>query len=192
MGPKVTIDSATLMNKGLEIIEAHHLFGLAPSEIDVFVHPQSIVHGMVEFCDGSMVAQLGPPDMRVPIAHCLAWPARIDGAARLDLARMANLTFDAPDEVRFPALALAREALEAGGGAPTVLNAANEIAVGEFLNGKIGFGGIPALVRATIEAADARGVMGEPKDVEGALAIDHVARSLARDLVREIALKASY
>jgi len=192
MGPKVTIDSATLMNKGLEIIEAHHLFGLALSDIDVFVHPQSVVHGIVEFRDGSMVAQLGPTDMRVPIAHCLAWPGRIDGNPRLDLARMANLTFDAPDMVRFPALALAREALEAGGGAPTVLNAANEIAVGEFLNRKIGFGGIPALVRATIEAADARGLLGEPKDVEAALAVDHVARSLARDLVPEIALKASY
>jgi 1-deoxy-D-xylulose-5-phosphate reductoisomerase len=192
MGPKVTIDSATLMNKGLEIIEAHHLFGLAAPEIDVFVHPQSIVHGLVEFRDGSMVAQLGPTDMRVPIAHCLAWPGRIDGNPRLDLARMANLTFDAPDMERFPALALAREALEAGGGAPTVLNAANEIAVGEFLNRKIGFGGIPALVRATIEAAGARGLLGEPANVEAALAVDHISRSLAKELVPEIALKASY
>jgi 1-deoxy-D-xylulose-5-phosphate reductoisomerase len=192
MGPKVTIDSATLMNKGLEIIEAHHLFGLPASEIDVFVHPQSIVHGLVEYRDGSMVAQLGPTDMRVPIAHCLAWPGRIDGNPRLDLARMANLTFDAPDMVRFPALALAREALDAGGGAPTVLNAANEVAVGEFLNRRISFGGIPALVRATLEAADGRGLLGEPADVDGALAVDHISRSLARDLVPEIALKASY
>lgn len=191
MGPKVTIDSATLMNKGLEIIEAHHLFGVSSSEIDVFVHPQSIVHGLIEFRDGSMVAQMGPTDMRVPIAHCLAWPGRIDGNPRLDLARMANLTFDAPDLERFPALALAREALEMGGGAPTVLNAANEIAVGEFLNRRIGFGSIPALVRATIEAAGARGLLGEPQEVEDALAVDHVARSLARDLVPEIALKAS-
>jgi 1-deoxy-D-xylulose-5-phosphate reductoisomerase len=192
MGPKVTIDSATLMNKGLEIIEAHHLFGLPVSEIDVLVHPQSIVHGMVEYRDGSMVAQLGPTDMRVPIAHCLAWPGRIDGTPRLDFARMANLTFDAPDLVRFPALALAREALATGGAAPTVLNAANEIAVGEFLDRKIGFEGIPALVRATIEAADARGLLGEPADVDGALSVDHISRSLAKDLVREIALKASY
>jgi 1-deoxy-D-xylulose-5-phosphate reductoisomerase len=192
MGPKVTIDSATLMNKGLEIIEAHHLFGFGAKEIDVFVHPQSIVHGLVEYCDGSMVAQIGPTDMRVPIAHCLAWPGRIDGNPRLDLARMAQMTFEAPDVVRFPALGLAREALEAGGAAPTVLNAANEVAVGEFLDRRISFSGIPALVRATIEAADARGLLGEPADVDAALAVDHVSRSLARDLVPEIALKASY
>jgi 1-deoxy-D-xylulose-5-phosphate reductoisomerase len=192
MGPKVTIDSATLMNKGLEVIEAHHLFAVGPAKIDVFVHPQSVVHGLVEFCDGSMVAQLGPTDMRVPIAHCLGWPGRIDGNPRLDLARMANLTFDTPDTVRFPALAIAREALEAGGGAPTVLNAANEIAVGEYLNHRIGFTGIPALVRATLEAADQRGLLKEPADVDSALAVDHVSRSLARELVPEIALKASY
>lgn len=191
MGPKVTIDSATLMNKGLEIIEAHHLFDLPAGMIDVFVHPQSIVHGMVEYRDGSMVAQLGPTDMRVPIAHCLAWPERIDAATRLEFARLANLTFEAPDQVRFPALRLARLALESGGGAPTVLNAANEIAVGEFLERRIGFAGIPALVEATIEAADARGLLSEPVDVEAALAIDHNARSLARALVPEIALKAS-
>src|SRR5262249_42875597 len=118
MGPKVTIDSATLMNKGLEVIEAHHLFALAPSEIDVLVHPQSIVHGLVEFRDGSLIAQLGSPDMRIPIAHCLAWPKRISGPAqRLDLARHGTLTFENPDLTRFPALALARRALEAGGGA---------------------------------------------------------------------------
>jgi 1-deoxy-D-xylulose-5-phosphate reductoisomerase len=192
MGPKVTIDSATLMNKGLEIIEAHHLFGIGSKQIDVFVHPQSIVHGLVEYCDGSMVAQIGPTDMRVPIAHCLAWPGRIDGNPRLDLARMAQLTFEAPDTVRFPCLALAREALETGGAAPTVLNAANEIAVGEFLERRIGFSGIPALVRATLEAADARGLLSEPADVDAALAVDHVSRSLARELVPEIALKASY
>src|SRR3954468_15226591 len=128
MGPKVTIDSATLMNKGLEVIEAHHLFGLAPDEIDILVHPQSIVHGLVEFRDGSLIAQLGSPDMRIPIAHCLAWPERIDGPApRLDLPQGAPLPFEDPDLVRFPALGLARRALEAGGGAPTVLNAANEV-----------------------------------------------------------------
>lgn len=191
MGPKVTIDSATLMNKGLEIIEAHHLFDLPAGMIDVFVHPQSIVHGMVEYRDGSMVAQLGPTDMRVPIAHCLAWPDRIDAATRLDFARLENLTFEAPDPVRFPALRLARLALETGAGAPTVLNAANEIAVGEFLDGRIGFTGIPALVEATIEAASARGLLTEPQDLEAALGIDHTARSLARELVPQIALKAS-
>jgi len=191
MGPKVTIDSATLMNKGLEIIEAHHLFDVPAAMIDVFVHPQSIVHGMVEYCDGSMVAQLGPTDMRVPIAHCLAWPDRVEAATRLEFARLQNLTFEAPDPVRFPALRLARLALEAGAGAPTVLNAANEIAVGEFLERRIGFSGIPGLVEATIEAASARGLLAEPADVEAALAIDYNARSLARDLVREFASKAS-
>ncbi len=191
MGPKVTIDSATLMNKGLEIIEAHHLFDAPAAQIDVFVHPQSIVHGLVEYRDGSMVAQIGPTDMRVPIAHCLAWPDRIDAATRLDFARLQNLTFEAPDPVRFPALRLARLALETGAGAPTVLNAANEIAVVEFLEGRISFPGIPALVEATIEAASARGMLVEPADVEAALAIDHNARSLARALVPQIALKAS-
>ena len=117
MGPKITIDSATLMNKGLELIEAHHLFALKPDEIDVLVHPQSVVHGLVEFRDGSVMAQLGSPDMRIPIAHCLAWPERIDGpAARLDLAQVRELTFEAPDLVRFPALALARRALADGRG----------------------------------------------------------------------------
>jgi 1-deoxy-D-xylulose-5-phosphate reductoisomerase len=191
MGPKVTIDSATLMNKGLEIIEAHHLFDMPAAQIDVFVHPQSIVHGMVEYRDGSMVAQLGPTDMRVPIAHCLAWPDRIDAATRLDFARLQNLTFEAPDPVRFPALRLARLVLETGGGAPTVLNAANEIAVAEFLERRIGFSGIPALVEATIEAASARGLLAEPTDVDGALAIDHNARTLALGLVPQFALKAS-
>jgi len=192
MGPKVTIDSATLMNKGLEIIEAHHLFALAPAEIDVLVHPQSIVHGFVEFRDGSIVAQLGSPDMRIPIANCLAWPERIDWPApRLDLASVGTLSFEMPDLDRFPALLLARQALEAGGGAPTVLNAANEVAVAEFLAGRLGFTGIVALVGATLDAAQRRGLTVEPKNIEGALAIDHNARSLARDLLPEIALKAS-
>ena len=149
------------MNKGLELIEAHHLFALPPDEIDVLVHPQSVVHGLVEFRDGSVVAQLGSPDMRIPIAHCLAWPRRIDGPApRLDLAQVANLTFEAPDLARFPALALARRALETGGAAPTVLNAANEVAVGEFLAGRIGFSAIPALVEATLDAAAGAGPFG--------------------------------
>jgi 1-deoxy-D-xylulose-5-phosphate reductoisomerase len=192
MGAKITIDSASMMNKGLEVIEAHHLFALSSEEIDVIVHPQSVVHGLVEFRDGSFIAQLGSPDMRIPIAHCLAWPVRIDGAAaRLDLARVAALSFEAPDLVRFPALALARQALEAGRGAPTVLNAANEIAVAAFVDRRLGFAGIPALVGATIDTADRQGVLKEPETVDQALSVDHVARSLARDLLPEIAAKAS-
>jgi 1-deoxy-D-xylulose-5-phosphate reductoisomerase len=191
MGPKVTVDSATLMNKGLELIEAHHLFALPSNQIDVLVHPQSVVHGLVEFRDGSVVAQLGPPDMRVPIAHCLAWPERIDGPApRLDLAKVRELNFEAPDLARFPALGLARRALEAGGGAPTVLNAADEVAVAEFIAGRIGFTDIAALVEATLERAAGRGLLAEPTGIEAALAIDHMARSLARDLLLEIAVKA--
>jgi 1-deoxy-D-xylulose-5-phosphate reductoisomerase len=192
MGPKVTIDSATLMNKGLEIIEAHHLFSLSSDEIDVLVHPQSVVHGLVEFRDGSVVAQLGSPDMRIPIAHCLAWPRRIDGpAARLDLAALHELTFEAPDLDRFPALALAQRALETGGAAPTVLNAADEVAVGEFIAGRIGFPAIAALVEATLERAGAQGLLAEPAGIDAALSVDHIARSLARDILPEIAVKAS-
>jgi 1-deoxy-D-xylulose-5-phosphate reductoisomerase len=190
MGPKVTIDSATLMNKGLELIEAHHLFALDPAKIDVIVHPQSVVHGLVEFRDGAVVAALGPPDMRVPIAHCLAWPARMDGPApRLDLGRIGALTFEAPDLGRFPALRLARHALEAGAGAPTILNAANEIAVEEFLAGRLGFTGIAALAEATVAAASSRPFMREPATIEEALAIDHDARLVARHLLPEIAVK---
>ncbi len=192
MGPKVTIDSATLMNKGLELIEAHHLFGLPPDALDVVVHPQSVVHGLVEFRDGSVVGQLGSPDMRIPIAHCLAWPVRMGTpAARLDLARIATLTFEVPDTVRFPALALARRALAAGGAAPTILNAANEIAVQEFVSRRLGFSGIPALVEATLNAAERQGTMAEPQSVEDALAIDHNARRLATSLLPEIAAMAS-
>jgi len=190
MGAKITIDSATMMNKGLELIEAHHLFGFASDQIDIVVHPQSIVHGIVEYRDGSMIAQLGPPDMRVPIANCLAWPERMPGAARLDFKQMATLTFEPPDPVRFPALALAREALVAQNGAPTVLNAANEIAVHEFIGGRLGFAGIAALVEATIENAEGRGIMREPLDVDDAIAVDHNSRSLAQSLLPEIAAKA--
>jgi 1-deoxy-D-xylulose-5-phosphate reductoisomerase len=191
MGAKVTIDSATLMNKGLELIEAHHLFALAPEQIDVLVHPQSIVHSLVEFCDGSLIAQLGSPDMRIPIAYCLAWPERIAGPApRLDLARTATLTFEEPDLPRFPALTLARRAMEAGGALPTVLNAANEVAVGEFLARRLNFAGIPALVEATLEAAVSRNWTAEPENVDEALSIDHNARLLARALLPEIAAKA--
>jgi len=192
MGPKVTIDSATLMNKGLELIEARHLFGLAPDELDVLVHPQSVIHGLVEFRDGSVIAQLGSPDMRIPISHCLAWPARMGTpAARLDLAKLSSLTFEEPDPVRFPALAIARRALSTGGAAPTILNAANEIAVAEFVGRRLSFNGIPALVEATLDAAERRGEMAEPQSVEEAVAIDHNARSLAADLLPEIAAMAS-
>ena len=188
MGPKVTIDSASLMNKGLELIEAHHLFALPPDEIDVLVHPQSVVHGLVEFRDGSVVAQLGPPDMRVPIAHCLAWPERIDGPApRLDLARLRELTFEDADLVRFPALRLAREAMVTGGAAPTVLNAADEVAVGEFIAGRIPFLAIAALVEKTLEAAEARGLLADPASIDAALAVDHIARCLAGDLIGGLA-----
>lgn len=191
MGPKVTINSATLMNKGLEVIEAFHLFGLEPDEIEVLVHPQSIVHGMVEFRDGSVIAHLGPHDMRVPIAHCLAWPDRIDGPVkRLDLAEVGSLTFEKPDLDRFPALGLAWQALRTGSGATTVLNAANEIAVAEFVGGRISFTGIPALVEATMDAASRRGIMREPSSIADAISVDHNSRSLAKDLLPEIAAKA--
>ena len=192
MGPKVTIDSATLMNKGLELIEAHHLFALGPQALDVVVHPQSVVHGLVEFRDGSVVAQLGSPDMRIPIAHCLAWPVRMGTPApRLDLARVATLTFEEPDLTRFPALALARRALAAGGAFPTVLNAANEIAVREFVGGRLSFAGIPALVEATLDAAAKEGMVNEPQSIEDALDIDHNARGIAVHLLPEIAVMAS-
>jgi len=191
MGPKVTIDSATLMNKGLELIEAHHLFSLPSGQIDVLVHPQSIVHSLVEFCDGSLIAQLGTPDMRIPIAYCLAWPERISSSARpLDLPQAATLTFEQPDLLRFPALKLARHALEAGGSAPTVLNAANEIAVAEFLARRLSFGGISALVAATLERASYRNWTKAPDSIEVALATDQNARLVARELLPEIAAKA--
>ena len=192
MGPKITIDSATLMNKGLELIEAHHLFALGPERLDVVVHPQSIVHGMVEYRDGSVVAQLGTPDMRTPIAHCLAWPVRIDGpAARLDLAKIGTLTFEQPDPVRFPSLALVRRVIETGGAAPTIFNAANEVAVAAFIGRRLGFTGIVAVVEATLDAAVRRNALGEPKTIEDALVVDQLARSMAQDLLPEIAAKAS-
>jgi 1-deoxy-D-xylulose-5-phosphate reductoisomerase len=190
MGAKITIDSATLMNKGLELIEAHHLFALAPEQIDILVHPQSIVHSLVEFCDGSLIAQLGSPDMRIPIAYCLAWPERMTGPApRLDLARAATLTFEQPDLARFPALGLARRALEAGGPAPTVLNAANEVAVAEFLARRLNFAGIAALVEASLDAALARNWTAEPQTIDEALFVDHNTRLLAHELLPEIAAK---
>jgi 1-deoxy-D-xylulose-5-phosphate reductoisomerase len=179
------------MNKGLELIEAHHLFKFEASQIDVLVHPQSIVHGLVEFKDGSLIAQLGAPDMRIPIAHCLAWPERIaDAAPRLDLTSITGLSFEKPDLLRFPALRLARESLAAGGPAPTILNAANEVAVGEFLARRLSFGGIPRLVEATLAAVDLHGLK-EPDSVEEAVAIDHVSRSVASGLLPQIAAIAS-
>jgi 1-deoxy-D-xylulose-5-phosphate reductoisomerase len=152
MGAKITIDSATLFNKGLEVIEAARLFDLPSSRIEVLVHPQSIIHGMAYFSDGSVLAQLGAPDMRIPIAHALAWPGRLaTNAPRLDLAAAGKLEFSPPDEVRFPALRLARAALQAGGGAPTILNAANEMAVAAFLQRHIGFLDIAAVVEAVLD-----------------------------------------
>jgi len=147
MGAKISVDSATMMNKGLELIEAHYLFGLPAERIDILIHPQSVVHSLVEFVDGSVLAQLGSPDMRIPIAYALAWPERIaTPAQRLDLTTVARLEFEAPDFTRFPALRLAREALLAGGSAPIVLNAANEAAVARFLAGEIGFTDIARIV----------------------------------------------
>lgn len=147
MGAKISIDSATLFNKGLEVIEAARLFALGSEQIEVLVHPQSIVHGMAYFSDGSVLAQLGAPDMRIPIAHALAWPGRLEtNSPRLDLAQAARLEFSPPDEVRFPALRLARQALVAGGGSPAILNAANEVAVDAFLRRRIGFLDIASVV----------------------------------------------
>jgi 1-deoxy-D-xylulose-5-phosphate reductoisomerase len=153
MGAKISVDSATMMNKGLEIIEARHLFDLESERVDVVVHPQSVVHGLVYYKDGSVLAQLGSPDMRTPIANALGWPQRIAAPSpRLDLAQLGRLTFEPPDPQRFPALRLARAALLAGGGAPTVLNAANEVAVAAFLDSRIGFLDIAAIVEETLAA----------------------------------------
>ena len=157
MGAKISIDSATMMNKGLELIEAHYLFGMPPEKLDVLVHPQSIIHSMVAYCDGSVLAQLGSPDMRTPIAYTLAWPSRMaTPTTRLDLAALRELTFEPPDENRFPALRLARAAMRAGGAAPTVLNAANEIAVQAFLDERIGFLEIADIVEETIDRVPRR------------------------------------
>src|SRR5438552_594868 len=177
---------------GQEVIEASYLFELKADEIDVLVHPQSIVHGMVEFSDRSVVAQLGSPDMRTPIAHCLGWPERIAGpAARLDLARIGQLTFEAPDFERFPGLRLAYEALRTGRGATTVFNAANEVAVAAFIAGKIKFGAIARLVEATLEAWIRSGNLAPLTSADDAIAIDHSARNRAATLLPQIALKAS-
>jgi 1-deoxy-D-xylulose-5-phosphate reductoisomerase len=182
MGPKVTVDSATLMNKGLELLEAHHLFSLSPQKLDVVIHPQSIVHCLVHLSDGSVLAQMSCPDMRTPIAYSLAWPERMEAPTkRLDLASLGALSFEAPDETRFPALRIAREVLAAGGSAGTVLNAANEVAVEAFLAGRIGFLAIAALVEATLAAK--AGMLTSPrKCVDDVLAIDAEARAAAQSL----------
>ncbi|EKS40303.1 1-deoxy-D-xylulose-5-phosphate reductoisomerase [Afipia clevelandensis] len=192
MGQKITIDSASMMNKGLEVIEASYLFALSPDEIDVLVHPQSIVHGMVEFSDRSVMAQLGTPDMRTPIAHCLGWPDRIAGrAATLDLAKIGSLTFEAPDYDRFPGLKLAYDALRTGNGATTVYNAANEVAVAAFVAQKIRFGGIAQLVEATLNAWVRAGNLAPLSSADDAISVDHAARNSAAALLPQIALKAS-
>ena len=173
MGAKISVDSATMMNKGLELIEAHHLFELPSERIDILVHPQSVIHSMVEYVDGSTIAQLGSPDMRIPIAYALAYPERIaTPAVPLDLARIGKLEFEAPDPTRFPAMRLARQALEAGGGEAIVLNAANEVAVAAFLAGRIGFLDIVPLV----EQAIAQTAAPAPRSIADVLDIDRAAR----------------
>ena len=180
MGAKISIDSATMMNKGLELIEAARLFNLHETAIEVLVHPQSVIHGMVYYHDGSVMAQLGSPDMRIPIAHTLAWPRRMEtGSRRLDLAAVGRLEFEAPDLVRFPALRLAREVLQAGGGTPTILNAANEIAVEAFLQRRIGFLEIAETVDRVLQQ------LGTPAadTLDEVIALDAKARRIAHDLL---------
>jgi len=184
MGAKISVDSATMMNKGLELIEAHHLFGLPGERIDILVHPQSVIHSMVEYADGSVLAQLGSPDMRIPIAHALAFPERMETpAARLDLATIGSLSFEAPDLDRFPALRVAREALDAGGAAPIILNAANEEAVAAFLARRIGFLDIVQ----TVERSVARTSAAAPRSIAEVIDIDREARALAQHLMTEMA-----
>jgi 1-deoxy-D-xylulose-5-phosphate reductoisomerase len=184
MGPKISIDSASLMNKGLELIEAHHLFDIAADKLAVVVHPQSIVHGLIAFEDGSTIAGLANPDMRTAVAHCLAHPERVSsGVPAPDLIALSRLTFEAVDFERFPALRIAREALAEGAGAPTALNAANEIAVAAFLDGKIAFGALPRIVEKTLQAMRAAGEVDTPADVAQALAIHHAARDRASALL---------
>jgi 1-deoxy-D-xylulose-5-phosphate reductoisomerase len=181
MGAKISVDSATLMNKGLELIEAHYLFGLPSKQLDVVIHPQSVVHSLVEFVDGSVLAQLSSPDMRIPIAYALAWPERMPTPAeRLDLATIARLDFEAPDLERFPALRIARDALENGGAAPIILNAANEVAVASFLSGEIRF---PEIVVVVQEALN-DGHYDAPSSIGDVLEIDRVTRDRARAMMK--------
>ena len=180
MGAKISVDSATMMNKGLELIEAHQLFGLPGERIDILVHSQSVIHSLVEFIDGSVIAQLGAADMRIPIAYTLAWPERMaTPAERLDLARIGSLDFEPPDLARFPALRLAREVLAAGGAAPIVLNAANEIAVAAFLERRIGFTDIAATVARALETIDA----GAPRSIAEVIDIDSQVREKTREIM---------
>ncbi len=178
MGRKISVDSATLMNKGLELIEACWLFEATPEQVEVVIHPQSVIHSLVDYVDGSVLAQLGNPDMRTPIAHALAWPERIDsGVAALNLFEIGRLDFERPDEERFPCLRLAREAAQAGGCMPATLNAANEVAVEAFLEGRLGFTEIPQLIEAVLKAV-------EPcpaSDLDTVFAADSTARRLARE-----------
>ena len=187
MGAKISVDSATMANKGLETIEAAYLFDMAADRIDVVVHPESVIHSMVEYVDGSTLAQMGPPDMKTPIACALAWPDRLAWPApKLDLAAMGRLTFEAPDEVRFPALKLAREALMTGGAAPTVFNAANEVATYAFLDRQLGFLNIAAVVAETLERAVHAGVISDFEDTcDAALAVDAQARRIAEALIAD-------
>ncbi|TQV79124.1 1-deoxy-D-xylulose-5-phosphate reductoisomerase [Denitrobaculum tricleocarpae] len=184
MGAKISIDSATMMNKGLELIEAVHLFDMPESRVDILVHPQSVIHSMVSYVDGSVLAQLGVPDMRTPIAYTLAWPDRMPAPVdRLDLAKIAELSFEAPDSERFPALRLAREALRIGGDAPTILNAANEIAVASFLKNAIGFLEIAEIVEETLTGLP----NGRLTSLEDVVAADNAARRYALGLVEQAA-----
>jgi 1-deoxy-D-xylulose-5-phosphate reductoisomerase len=180
MGAKISVDSATMMNKGLEVIEACHLYAMPEDRVDVLIHPQSVVHSLVEYVDGSVLAQMGSPDMRIPIAHTLAWPDRMETpAARLDLATIASLTFERPDPERFPALRLAREAIRAGGALPAVMNAANEVAVAAFLAGRTGFLDIERVVAGTMDRIGAL----RPSDLDGIMAADAEARRVAASLL---------
>ena len=182
MGPKISVDSATLMNKGLEVIEACWLFGTGPERITVVVHPQSTVHSLVQYKDGSVLAELGNPDMRTPIAHALAWPERFDsGVAPLDLMALGRLDFQAPDPGRFPCLRLAFEAARAGGSAPLVLNASNEVAVAAFLDGRVGFPGIARVVEETLASSPAQAVTGQ--DLAFLIDLDQRARATAEQLI---------
>lgn len=183
MGAKISIDSATMMNKGLELIEAFHLFPVPEERIDILVHPQSVVHSMVEYADGSVLAQLGSPDMRTPIAYSLAWPARMNAPVKkLNLAEIGTLSFEIPDEIRFPALRMAREALRQGGTAPTILNAANEVAVAAFLNGQIGFLDITNIVEDCLSAVDGSSLAG----LDDVFGIDAKTRRTAISAVKAL------
>jgi 1-deoxy-D-xylulose-5-phosphate reductoisomerase len=183
MGAKISVDSATLMNKGLELIEAFHLFPVGADAIEVVVHPQSVIHSLVEYVDGSVLAQLGSPDMRIPIAHTLAWPERMETPCqRLDLVAIGALGFEAPDEARFPALGLARAALAAGGAKPAILNAANEIGVASFLENRIAFLDIAALVGEVLARYDPPA----PASIDAVLEIDREARAVAAGLTGKI------